>query len=150
MRHPTVDGQGTSDRSTAIRPRGDALHRSVRAADDMMSDLDNETVDFTPNHDETSEEPTVLPAPFPNLLVNGSTGIAGWRPTCRRTPARSDRACIWLIEEHPFRPAGLADRAGEPYLTRAEKLRNLIASFPPRTFPPAASLSGDRARCRRT
>ena len=45
-------------------------------ADDMMTDLDKETVDFTPNYDETTEEPTVLPAPFPNLLVNGSAGIA--------------------------------------------------------------------------
>ena len=42
----------------------------------MMADLDKETVDFSPNYDETTEEPTVLPAPFPNLLVNGSAGIA--------------------------------------------------------------------------
>ena len=42
----------------------------------MMADLDKETVDFVPNYDETTEEPTVLPAPFPNLLVNGSAGIA--------------------------------------------------------------------------
>jgi DNA gyrase subunit A len=42
----------------------------------MMTDLDKDTVDFVPNYDETTEEPTVLPAPFPNLLVNGSAGIA--------------------------------------------------------------------------
>ena len=42
----------------------------------MMADLDKETVDFVPNYDETTEEPTVLPTTFPNLLVNGSTGIA--------------------------------------------------------------------------
>ena len=41
-----------------------------------MADLEKETVDFVPNYDETTEEPTVLPAPFPNLLVNGSVGIA--------------------------------------------------------------------------
>ena len=45
-------------------------------AEAMMADLDKETVDFVPNYDETTEEPTVLPAPFPNLLVNGSSGIA--------------------------------------------------------------------------
>ena len=45
-------------------------------SDDLMADLDRETVDFVPNYDETTEEPTVLPAPFPNLLVNGSAGIA--------------------------------------------------------------------------
>ncbi len=42
----------------------------------MMADLDKETVDFVPNYDETTEEPTVLPTTFPNLLVNGSAGIA--------------------------------------------------------------------------
>ena len=42
----------------------------------MMADLDKETVDFVPNYDETTEEPTVLPTTFPNLLVNGSSGIA--------------------------------------------------------------------------
>ncbi len=42
----------------------------------MMTDLDKETVDFVPNYDETTEEPTVLPTTFPNLLVNGSSGIA--------------------------------------------------------------------------
>ena len=45
-------------------------------SDDLMADLDKETVDFVPNYDETTEEPTVLPTPFPNLLVNGSAGIA--------------------------------------------------------------------------
>ena len=42
----------------------------------MMADLDKETVDYVPNYDETTEEPTVLPTTFPNLLVNGSAGIA--------------------------------------------------------------------------
>ena len=42
----------------------------------MLEDLDQETVDFQPNYDETTEEPIVLPAQFPNLLVNGSAGIA--------------------------------------------------------------------------
>ena len=42
----------------------------------MFADIDADTIDFVPNYDETTEEPTVLPAPFPNLLVNGSAGIA--------------------------------------------------------------------------
>ena len=45
-------------------------------SDDMMSDLDKETVDFTPNYDETTEEPTVLPARLPVVLLNGASGIA--------------------------------------------------------------------------
>src|SRR5262245_64398721 len=42
----------------------------------LMEDMDNDTVDFVPNYDETSTEPTVFPAAFPNLLINGGTGIA--------------------------------------------------------------------------
>ena len=65
-----------------------------------MADLDKETVDFTPNYDETTEEPTVLPAPFPNLLVNGSAGIAVGMAT--NVPPHNLRevidGCIWLIE----------------------------------------------------
>jgi DNA gyrase subunit A len=78
MRYPLVDGQGNfgsidGDPPAAMRyteSRPEAL------AEAMMSDLDKETVDFVPNYDETTEEPTVLPTTFPNLLVNGSAGIA--------------------------------------------------------------------------
>jgi DNA gyrase subunit A len=78
MRYPLVDGQGNfgsvdgdppaAMRYTEARPEG--------LAEAMMTDLDKETVDFVPNYDETTEEPTVLPTTFPNLLVNGSAGIA--------------------------------------------------------------------------
>src|SRR5215510_16513074 len=78
MRYVLTDGQGNfgsidGDPPAAMRyteARLDGL------ADEMMVDLDKETVDFVPNYDETTEEPTVLPATFPNLLVNGSAGIA--------------------------------------------------------------------------
>src|SRR5512134_886199 len=78
MRYPLVDGQGNfgsidGDPPAAMRyteARPEAL------AEAMMTDLDKETVDFVPNYDETTEEPTVLPTPFPNLLINGSAGIA--------------------------------------------------------------------------
>src|SRR5207344_1346750 len=78
MRYPLVDGQGNygsidGDPPAAMRYTEARLQA---LADDMMADLDKETVDFVPNYDETTEEPTVLPAPFPNLLVNGSAGIA--------------------------------------------------------------------------
>src|SRR5690349_8570554 len=78
MRYTLVDGQGNfgsvdgdppaAMRYTEARPRA--------LAEAMMTDLDKETVDFVPNYDETTEEPTVLPTTFPNLLVNGSSGIA--------------------------------------------------------------------------
>ncbi len=78
MRSPLIDGQGNfgsvdGDPPAAMRyteARLEAL------GDEMMTDLDKETVDFVPNYDETTEEPSVLPSPFPNLLVNGSAGIA--------------------------------------------------------------------------
>src|SRR3954465_10407940 len=78
MRYPLVDGQGNfgsidGDPPAAMRYT-EARPRAVAGA--MMGDLDKETVDFVPNYDETTEEPTVLPTTFPNLLVSGSTGIA--------------------------------------------------------------------------
>ncbi|HIC57652.1 MAG TPA: DNA gyrase subunit A [Acidobacteria bacterium] len=78
MRYPLINGQGNfgsvdGDPPAAMRYT-EAKLRPL--ADDLMADLDKETVDFVPNYDETIQEPTVLPAPFPNLLVNGSAGIA--------------------------------------------------------------------------
>src|SRR5471030_2833106 len=78
MRYTLIDGQGNfgsidGDPPAAMRY---TEARLKALADDMMADLDKETVDFTPNYDETTEEPTVLPTPFPNLLLNGATGIA--------------------------------------------------------------------------
>src|SRR5919106_1713625 len=78
MRYPLVDGQGNFGSVDADPP---AAMRYTEArpeplAEAMMADLDKETVDFVPNYDETTEEPTVLPTTFPNLLVNGSAGIA--------------------------------------------------------------------------
>jgi DNA gyrase subunit A len=78
MRYVLTDGQGNfgsidGDPPAAMRY---TEARLASLSDEMMVDLDKETVDFVPNYDETTEEPTVLPAPFPNLLVNGSAGIA--------------------------------------------------------------------------
>ena len=78
MRYPLVEGQGNFGSIDGDPP---AAYRYTEArlealAETTMADLDRETVDFRPTFDETSDEPTVLPTPFPNLLVNGSTGIA--------------------------------------------------------------------------
>lgn len=78
LRYPLIDGQGNfgsidGDSAAAMR------YTEVRLkaiADEMLADLDKNTVDFTPNYDGSLEEPLVLPARYPNLLVNGSTGIA--------------------------------------------------------------------------
>src|SRR5687768_16919140 len=115
MRSPLVDGQGNfgsvdGDSPAAMRyteARLEAL------ADEMMTDLDKETVDFVPNYDETTEEPTVLPATFPNLLVNGSTGIAVGMAT--NVPPHNLRevvdALIWTIESsYAEVPPSVAER----------------------------------------
>ena len=78
MRYPLVDGQGNfgsvdGDPPAAMRY---TEARLSKIADEMMADIEKETVDFVPNFDETTQEPTVLPTRVPNLLVNGSTGIA--------------------------------------------------------------------------
>src|ERR1700751_1817722 len=78
MREPLVDGQGNfgsveGDPPAAMRYT-EARMTHLGAA--LMTDMDKDTVDFVPNYDETRTEPTVFPAAFPNLLVNGGTGIA--------------------------------------------------------------------------
>lgn len=78
MRLPIIDGQGNfgsvdGDPAAAYRYTEARLEKS---AEELLSDIDKETVDFIPNFDDTRKEPVVLPAAFPNLLVNGSEGIA--------------------------------------------------------------------------
>ena len=78
MRYPLVDGQGNFGSVDGDPP---AAYRYTEArmskmAGDFFTDIEKDTVDFGPNFDETKKEPSVLPSRFPNLLVNGSTGIA--------------------------------------------------------------------------
>src|SRR6201999_4504114 len=78
MRVPLIDGQGNfgsmdGDPPAAMRYTESRLSRP---ADSLLDDLDKDTVDFQPNYDGQNQEPVVLPARFPNLLVNGSSGIA--------------------------------------------------------------------------
>ncbi len=78
MRHVLVDGQGNfgsvdGDSPAAMRY---TEARMSRLASELLADIDKNTVDFAPNYDESLSEPKVLPAKFPNLLVNGSQGIA--------------------------------------------------------------------------
>ena len=78
MRYPLVDGQGNfgsvdGDPPAAMRY---TEARMKKFAEMMLQDLEKQTVDFVPNYDSSLTEPTVLPSAFPNLLVNGSTGIA--------------------------------------------------------------------------
>ena len=143
MRYPLVDGQGNfgsidGDPAAAMRYTEARLQA---LADEMQGDLDKETVDFTPNYDETTEEPTVLPAPFPNLLVNGSAGIAVGMAT--NVPPHNLRevvdGCIWLIEN-----THLADAEQAAAPSRGEKIKQLLHLIPGPDFPTAGFIVGRR------
>src|SRR4029079_886605 len=136
MRSPLVDGQGNfgsidGDPPAAMRYTEARLES---LGDEMMTDLDKETVDFVPNYDETTEEPTVLPSPFPNLLVNGSAGIAVGMAT--NIPPHNMRevieALIWTIE------ATQSDQAP----TLPEKQRKLLELVPGPDFPTGGYILG--------
>jgi len=78
LRYPLVDGQGNfgsvdGDSPAAMRYTEARLQR---ISEEMLSDIKKETVKFQPNYDDSTEEPSVLPAKLPNLLVNGASGIA--------------------------------------------------------------------------
>jgi len=136
MRYVLTDGQGNfgsidGDPPAAMRyteARLDAL------ADEMMADLDKETVDFVPNYDETTDEPVVLPATYPNLLVNGSAGIAVGMAT--NVPPHNLRevvnAVIWSIE---------ASQSAAPP-SAAERLRKLLELVPGPDFPTGGYIIG--------
>jgi DNA gyrase subunit A len=136
MRYVLTDGQGNfgsidGDPPAAMRyteARLEAL------ADEMMIDLDKETVDFVPNYDDTTEEPSVLPATFPNLLVNGSAGIAVGMAT--NIPPHNLReviaAAIWTIDA----------AQSELPVSSAERQRTLLELVPGPDFPTGGYIVG--------
>src|SRR6186997_2138189 len=137
MRYALVDGQGNfgsidGDPPAAMRYTEARLHA---LSDDVMADLDKETVDFAPNYDETTEEPTVLPAPIPNLLVNGSSGIAVGMAT--NVPPHNLRevidAVIWAIETEQERGTKL---------DKNEKLHGLMNFVKGPDFPTGGYIVG--------
>jgi DNA gyrase subunit A len=103
LRYPLVDGQGNfgsvdGDNAAAMRY---TECRLTRIADELAADIDKETVDFVPNYDGKEREPSVLPARFPNLLVNGSAGIAVGMATNipPHNLAETIDACVALIDK---------------------------------------------------
>ena len=103
LRYMLVDGQGNfgsvdGDSPAAMRY---TEVRMAKIAHELLADIDKETVDFTPNYDESEHEPQVLPAKIPNLLINGSSGIAVGMATNIPPHNLTEviNACIRLIEE---------------------------------------------------
>jgi DNA gyrase subunit A len=132
MRYPLVNGQGNFGSLDGDPP---AAYRYTEArlqalAEEMMADLDKETVDFVPNFDETTEEPTVLPTPFPNLLVNGSAGIAvGMATNIPPHNLREVVAAAILLVEHRKEP-------------RDARFRHVIRAIPGPDFPTGGMVVG--------
>ena len=142
MRKTLVDGQGNFGSVDGDPP---AAYRYTEArlealAESLMEDLDKATVDFVPNFDETTTEPTVFPATYPNLLVNGSTGIAVGMAT--NIPPHNlgevIDGVVWLIEHT------LMGGPDAPTYTREQKLKELIRLIPGPDFPTGGQIVGRR------
>src|SRR5688500_11158750 len=104
LRYPLVDGQGNFG-STDGDPPAAMRYTEARPShveNELLADLEYDTVDYQPNYDERLMEPTVLPAKFPNLLVNGSTGIAVGM-ACNLLPHNLREICDAIVHviDHP-------------------------------------------------
>ena len=130
MRHMLVDGQGNfgsidGDSPAAMRY---TEVRMSKIAHELLADLDKETVDFTPNYDESEREPAVLPTKIPNLLVNGSSGIAVGMATNipPHNLAEVIDACVLLVDQPDA------------------SVEQLMDCIPGPDFPTAAFINGAR------
>lgn len=130
MRYMLVDGQGNfgsvdGDSPAAMRY---TEVRMARIAHEVLADLDKQTVDFIPNYDETEKEPSVMPARIPNLLINGSSGIAVGMATNippHNLPEIID-ACMAMIENPDI------------------SIGDIMACVPGPDFPTAAIINGKK------
>ena len=118
LRLPLIDGQGNfgsmdGDRAAAMRYTEARLATSAEA---LIDDIDKDTVDFTDNYDETTSEPSVLPARFPNLLVNGAGGIAVGMATNIPPHNLSEvvAACLAVIDDPEISIAELLEHVPGP------------------------------------
>ena len=134
LRYPLVQGQGNfgspgNDPAAAMRY---TESRMAQLAMEMVRDIDEDTVDFTPNYDGRTQEPLVLPSRFPNLLVNGSAGIAVGMAT--NIPPHNLRevadGVTWALEN--------------PEATREELLEAMMARIKGPDFPTGALIVGRR------
>ena len=155
LRYPLIDGQGNfgsvdGDPAAAYRYTECRLER---LADFLLADIDKETVDWGPNFDDTTVEPLVLPTRFPNLLVNGSAGIAVGMAT-NIPPHNMGEvidAVVHLIDEpegHGPRADALHPRAGLP--DRRASSTGATASAPPTRRGAAPSRCARARRSRST
>ncbi len=135
MRYPLVDGHGNfgsvdGDGAAAMRY---TEARLSKISMQMLADINKDTVDFVPNFDETEKEPTILPSRFPNLLVNGTTGIAVGMAT--NIPPHNLKevigACVKMID----------NKVGEDRETSIDELMKIVKGP---DFPTGAEILGTR------
>src|SRR5256885_3480411 len=128
MRYTLIDGQGNFGSNDGDRPAAMRYTEARIAAPamELLEDLNLDTVDFQPNYDETREEPKVFPSKFPNLLVNGSTGIAVGM-ACNLLPHNLKEICNAIV-------AGM----GKPGVTFEE----LLGVVPGPDFPTRGGICG--------
>ncbi len=118
LRYPLIDGQGNFGSIDGDSPAAYRYTecRLARIAEELLADIDRETVDFVPNYDGKEKEPTVLPSRVPNLLVNGSSGIAVGMAT--NIPPHNLRetidACMAMIENPEIDIEGLMQHIPGP------------------------------------
>ncbi|MEA3378496.1 MAG: DNA gyrase subunit A [Nanoarchaeota archaeon] len=129
LRYPLVCGQGNfgsidGDRAAAMRYTESKM---AKITEEMLADIDKETVDFVPNFDETLKEPVVLPSRIPNLLLNGSTGIAVGMAT--NIPPHNlievTNAILYLIDNPDCDPLGLMEFIKGPDFPTGGKIMGL-------------------------
>ena len=133
-RYPLVDGHGNfgsvdGDGAAAMRY---TEARLSKISEEMLQDIDKDTVDFIPNFDETEKEPTVLPSRFPNLLVNGTSGIAVGMAT--NIPPHNLREVINAVVK-------IIDGVVEDHETTIEEIMQIIKGP---DFPTGAQILGTR------
>lgn len=134
MRYPLAQGQGNFG-SPGNDPAAAQRYTETRLAPlamEMVRDIDEDTVDFTPNYDGRTLEPTILPSRFPNLLVNGSAGIAVGMAT--NIPPHNMREVV----------GGVQWALSNPDASREELLAELMARIPAPDFPTGALIVGRR------
>jgi DNA gyrase subunit A len=141
LRYPLVTGQGNFG-SIDGDPPAAMRYTEVKLAPialEMLSDLDKETVDFSPNFDGTLSEPIFLPAKLPNLLLMGAEGIAVGMAT--KIPPHNlgevAAAIVYMIEH------GKAVRSNQEETARTEKLPNILKSAPPKLSPMSFNFESD-------
>ena len=142
LRYPLIDGQGNfgsidGDPPAAMRYTESRLDRLSKH---MLEDIDKETVDFQPNFDDTEMEPTVLPSRLPNLLLNGSDGIAVGMAT--RIPPHNLSELAAAIELHVSRIMEEGEDSGDAERLPAISVEEYMTVLKGPDFPTGASIHG--------